>query len=71
MVDEKLVTHFICAGGCGGVAPDAGSCQVSTCSKFNQPLTPCGCTDGLHGVAPKVEEPGPVSEPPEKPEAVL
>ena len=71
MVDEKMVTHFVCKGGCGAVAPDAGSCQMPTCSKFNQPLEACGCTDGLHGAPPKVEEPAPVSEPPESPAAAL
>lgn len=74
MVDEKMITHFVCKGGCGGVSPDAGSCQVATCPKFNQPLEPCGCTDGAHGAQPKVEEPAPVSvspATPEKPEAVL
>ncbi|MDP1709595.1 MAG: hypothetical protein Q8L21_01780 [Candidatus Komeilibacteria bacterium] len=55
MVDEKLVTHFVCQGGCNAVAPTEGACTLPTCSKFNQPLTPCGCTDGLHGAAPKVE----------------
>ena len=71
MVDEKLVTHFVCKGGCNGLAPDAGSCQMPTCAKYNQPLESCGCIDGLHGAMPKVEESAPVSAPPEGPAAVL
>ncbi|OGY91671.1 MAG: hypothetical protein A3H70_01370 [Candidatus Komeilibacteria bacterium RIFCSPLOWO2_02_FULL_48_11] len=57
MVDDKMVTHFVCKGGCGGVSPDADLCQAPTCSKFNAPFDPCGCTDGLHGAPPKTEEP--------------
>lgn len=56
MVDENLVTHFICQGGCGNVEANEGTCQLPTCPKFNQPLVPCSCTDGLHGPEQKTEE---------------
>lgn len=41
-------THYICTGGCGGVAAQPGVCQSLTCEKHNQPLTECHCKDGLH-----------------------
>jgi len=44
------MTHYICTGGCGGVSETEGTCQAEDCSKHNEPLTNCDCTDGKHGM---------------------
>ncbi len=43
------MTHYICTGGCGGVAEEPKTCGAETCPKHGVPLTPCECTDGEHG----------------------
>jgi len=42
------MAHYVCTGGCGGVAEDAGVCQAGGCAKQNQPLTECNCEDEKH-----------------------
>jgi len=41
--------HFICTGGCGGVASEAGVCGAETCPKHGVALESCSCADGKHG----------------------
>jgi hypothetical protein len=41
-------THYICTGGCHGVAPVPGSCGAESCEKHGEPLVACHCTDGKH-----------------------
>ena len=41
--------HNVCNGGCGAVSDKPGVCQKDDCSKHNQPLQECNCTDGKHG----------------------
>ncbi len=40
--------HYICNGGCGGVSDTPGTCQATDCSRHDQPLEECHCTDGEH-----------------------
>lgn len=40
--------HFVCSGGCGGVANEEGVCKTSGCQKEGQPLKQCYCQDGQH-----------------------
>lgn len=40
--------HYICKGGCKGVAQKPGVCQTATCSRYQKPLERCDCTDGQH-----------------------
>lgn len=40
--------HFVCTGGCGGVAPQEGTCMAETCLKHGQPLLACACEDNQH-----------------------
>ena len=47
----KDITHYVCAGTCGGVAPDTGVCQADVCTHKGAALQPCDCIDGLHGRA--------------------
>jgi hypothetical protein len=42
------MTHYICTGGCGGVAEHEGVCRAETCPLHAHPLVPCDCTDGKH-----------------------
>jgi hypothetical protein len=49
--NQTMITHYICTGGCKGVAPEAGNCQTAGCPRFGQPLIACSCTDGGHQVA--------------------
>ena len=44
------MTHYTCTAGCGGESEQPGVCQDEDCLKEGQPLTPCDCTDGEHGV---------------------
>lgn len=44
------MTHYICTGGCGGVADKLGVCQAATCPMHDKALAPCECTDGKHNV---------------------
>ncbi len=40
--------HFICTGGCKGVASEGGVCNAKTCPKHGMPLEACDCHDGKH-----------------------
>jgi len=42
------MTHYVCTGGCGGVATEPGVCQTNGCPKHQHPLIICHCEDGLH-----------------------
>lgn len=42
------MSHFICTGGCNGVAETPGICQAEDCPKHGEALIPCDCTDGEH-----------------------
>ena len=42
------MTHYICTGGCNGLADKSGVCQAQDCAKYNQPLIECNCEDGKH-----------------------
>lgn len=42
--------HYICKGGCGGVAEEAGVCQAEGCANQYELLEECECGDGKHGV---------------------
>lgn len=48
--------HFICLGGCEGVAEKEGKCQDPKCSDYQKELKHCDCTDGKHDDAFKKEE---------------
>lgn len=41
--------HYVCRGGCQGVADQEGNCQTSDCKNQGGPLTECDCGDGKHG----------------------
>ena len=43
------MTHYICMGGCKGVADTPGTCQAEDCPKHDQSLIECSCEDGKHG----------------------
>lgn len=47
----KNMTHYICTGGCKGVSEEQKNCGAEDCSKHDQPLTACDCTDGKHNGA--------------------
>jgi hypothetical protein len=40
--------HYICTGGCGGVAETSGTCKAEDCPNHGEPLEECSCTDGAH-----------------------
>lgn len=42
------MTHYICTGGCEGVADQPGVCGAAACPKHGTPLEACECTDGKH-----------------------
>lgn len=42
------MVHYVCTGGCGGVAEKPGVCQAKGCPDQGQPLKECRCTDGKH-----------------------
>lgn len=48
--------HYICKGGCGGVADKEGVCQTADCPDFSMPLQQCDCIDGKHGMSEEEEE---------------
>lgn len=41
-------THFVCTGGCGGVAPMEKPCETESCPMHGHNMVPCSCTDGKH-----------------------
>lgn len=55
--DPNMITHYICAGGCGGVEPEPGMCQTASCPKYKAPLSGCSCTDGGHQKQEESKEP--------------
>jgi len=42
------MTHYICKGGCEGVAIAEGQCQAPTCPHFNHDLLVCECQEQEH-----------------------
>lgn len=42
------MTHYICTGGCQGVAEHPGVCQASDCHDVGKDLQTCECEDGAH-----------------------
>ena len=42
------MTHYVCAGSCGGESVLPGVCDISNCVKTGKPLIECKCTDGKH-----------------------
>jgi len=50
------MTHYICAGTCGGVSDKPGSCQAEECPLKGQELEPCTCEDGRHGNGTPVDD---------------
>ena len=40
--------HYVCTGGCQGVAESPGTCQDEKCAKHGLLLTECDCEDGKH-----------------------
>lgn len=43
--DQK---HYICLGGCKGVALNPGVCQNEDCANYNHELVECNCDDQKH-----------------------
>lgn len=41
-------THYVCNGGCNGVAETPGTCGAETCAKHGMPLLACACENGKH-----------------------
>jgi hypothetical protein len=50
------MTHYVCTGECGGVTEHPQNCATESCSRFNEPLVACNCTDGKHEEALKEKE---------------
>ncbi|MBI4135665.1 hypothetical protein HY477_02940 [Candidatus Uhrbacteria bacterium] len=42
------MSHYICTGGCGGVADKPGTCQAEDCNNWGEELEECECADGQH-----------------------
>ena len=42
------MTHYICTGGCGGVAEEPGMCKAEECPFYAEELQECHCEDGTH-----------------------
>lgn len=42
------MSHYICTGGCGGVAEEPGMCKVEGCPFYAEELEECNCEDGTH-----------------------
>ncbi len=40
--------HYVCYGGCRGVADVPGTCQAGDCADYGRPLHKCDCADGGH-----------------------
>ena len=45
------MVHFICTGGCGGVAKTPGMCKAEDCPFYAEELQECHCEDGLHEIS--------------------
>ena len=50
------MAHYICTGGCGGVADEPGTCQAETCDNWGEELEECSCADGTHEVKDSEEK---------------
>jgi len=48
--------HYVCRGGCGGVATEPKVCESEGCPMKNQPMEQCNCEDGKHGAAMEMED---------------
>ncbi len=42
------MAHYICTGGCGGEAEEAGICKAEDCPFYAEELEECNCEDGRH-----------------------
>lgn len=42
------MSHYVCSGGCNGVAPEPGVCTADTCPRHDKPLVECDCADNTH-----------------------
>ncbi len=40
--------HYVCIGGCQGVAEEKGVCQAPNCKDYHKDLKECDCEDGKH-----------------------
>ena len=49
------MVHFICTGGCGGVAKAPGMCKAEDCPFYAEELQECHCEDGKHEVSMRGE----------------
>ena len=48
-INKKLfMSHYKCAGECGGVSGAVGACKAEDCSKKCEPLESCDCGDDSH-----------------------
>ena len=44
-----METHYVCKS-CRGVSKDPKHCEDESCPMKGQPLEPCHCQDGTHGM---------------------
>ncbi|HLC75171.1 MAG TPA: hypothetical protein VJH88_04945 [Candidatus Nanoarchaeia archaeon] len=42
------MSHYICAGECGGVSKSPKNCGADVCNKKSMPLLRCNCKDKAH-----------------------
>jgi hypothetical protein len=42
------MAHYVCIGGCHGVAQAPGACETEDCPRFEESLEECNCEDGQH-----------------------
>lgn len=47
-MELKNIDHYVCIGECKTVSEKPGVCEVKVCSRYNQILVTCTCTDGMH-----------------------
>ncbi|MEK7622072.1 MAG: hypothetical protein AAB415_02740 [Patescibacteria group bacterium] len=45
-----MKTHYVCTGGCGGVAEEPKVCETEGCAKQGELLVACDCTDNSHQI---------------------
>ena len=48
--------HYICNGGCKGVAEKPGICQAEVCTEYQKELIACNCEDGRHEKVLKTQD---------------
>ena len=46
--ENKQQQHYICLGGCKGVAINEGACTDENCANYQQGLVECNCEDESH-----------------------